>query len=96
MTEKDANSALAELFRITKPGGLVLVSFDTAQEDDLLSPHEDLPDGSMLYTENEALDGMIFRPYDEERIASFVHGFNVIRKWTNRKGDQIVILQKRN
>ena len=94
LTESDAERALAELFRITKPNGLILLSFDAAEEDDYSCPHELLSDGSMLYSDATFRAGMIFRPCDEERITALTEGYRVIRRWTNRKGDQIVLVQK--
>ena len=51
MTVADAQKALSELYRITKPGGLILVSFDTAEESDLEMAHERLSDGSLRRSE---------------------------------------------
>ena len=52
MTVADAQKALSELYRITKPGGLILVSFDTAEESDLEMAHERRSDGSPRYAES--------------------------------------------
>ena len=54
--------ALAELYRITRNGGLVLVSFDTAEDSDFGMAHEVLPDGSLRYAEGTPRAGMIFHP----------------------------------
>jgi len=94
LSEADAKRAVAELLRITKPGGLLLLSFDTAEEDDYQCPHELLADGSMLYAEGTPRAGMLFRPYDAEKISLLVEGYQVVFRETNQKGDQIVILQK--
>lgn len=94
LTEADARHALTELFRIIKPKGFLLLSFDAAEKEDYLCPHELLPDGSMVYTDTPSRAGMVFRPYREETINALVEGYFVFRRWTSQKGDQIVLLQK--
>ena len=94
MTVADAQKALSELYRITKPGGLILVSFDTAEESDPEMAHERLSDGSLRYAEGTPRAGMIFHPYDRDGIVSFLKGKTVIYEQTNRKGEQIRILRK--
>lgn len=96
MTSADARKALAELYRITRNGGLVLVSFDTAEDSDFGMAHEVLPDGSLRYAEGTPRVGMIFHPYDEDGIASLLEGKTVLYAQTNRKGEQVRILQKRS
>ena len=94
LTEKDAQCALKELLRITKSGGLLLLSFDTAEETDYSYPHELHSDGSMLYKDGTPYAGMIFCPYDKIKIDALIKGNKVIFQETNQKGNQIVILQK--
>ncbi|MDE7262457.1 MAG: class I SAM-dependent methyltransferase, partial [Oscillospiraceae bacterium] len=60
MTFSDGQKALSELYRITRMGGLILVSFDTPEEGDLEMAHEVLADGSLLYAANTPRAGMIF------------------------------------
>ncbi len=96
MTSADARKALAELYRITRNGGLVLVSFDTAEDSDFGMAHEVLPDGSLRYAEGTPRVGMIFHPYDEDGIASLLEGKTVLYAQTNQKGEQVRILQKRS
>lgn len=92
LSEADARRALGELSRITRPGGTILLSFDTPEEDDLLSPHETLPDGSMVYTGEGERSGLLFRPFDSGMIEAFTADFQVVSQRTNQKGDQIVLL----
>lgn len=94
LTVEDAQKALVELFRITKSGGLIMISFDSPEEDDFTTEHVVLEDGSFQYTENTSRSGMIFHPYDNKQIASFLHGRNIIFQETSRKNDQILILRK--
>ena len=93
LTVADANKALGELYRITRPSGLIMLSFDTAWEDDFKEEHIMLEDGSMQYTK-EARSGMIFHPYDWVEIEAFLHKRNMIYKAVNFKNEKIVILQK--
>ena len=94
LTQKDAQSALNELLRITKSGGLLLLSFDTAEEADYRYSHELYSDGSMFYTDGTPYAGMIFCPYDKKKIEALIKGKKVVFQETNQKGNQIVILQK--
>ena len=93
MIVRDAERALAELFRIVRTGGLLLVSFDTVDADDYRLPHEILPDGSFLYTDG-ARSGMVLHPHDRESIRNLVRGREIVHESVNRKGEQIVILKK--
>lgn len=94
LTEADTYRALTELFRIVKPGGFLVLSFDAAEEDDFACPHELLSDGSMVYKDGTPRAGLLFRPYDEERIAALTGGYSPVLREQNRKGDRIVVLQK--
>ena len=96
LTESDGKRAIEELMRIIKPQGLLLLSFDQAEEEDFESAHEELADGSMIYTGESSRDGMLYRPYDSDKISALISGYRVIEQWTNRKGSQFVILQKSN
>ena len=94
LTEEDGKRAVEELMRILKPQGLLLLSFDQAEEEDYESAHEELSDGSMIYTEESSREGMLYRPYDKAKIETLVAGYYIINEWTNRKGSRFVILQK--
>jgi len=94
MTQTDAQKAIAELYRITRKGGLILVSFDTAQEEDFIHEHELLPDGSMKYTGSSERAGMIFRPYDWNMILELLGEENIMYRSANPKGEQIAVISK--
>ena len=94
MTCEDACAAIGELFRIVRPGGLILLSFDTPEEDDFSAGHEVLPDGSFLYRGGSGRSGMIFHPYCKDGIHDLVGGRKTVFEGTSRKGEQIVILEK--
>ena len=94
LTEADAVCALNELLRVVKPSGFLLLSFDAPEEEDSSCPHELLADGSMVYGPESEREGMIFRPFDDEKVVTLTAGHTVARQWRNRKGDLIVLLQK--
>ena len=87
LTRKDAEKAIRELMRIAKKGGLVLLSFDTPQNEDFSAPHKILEDGSLLYE-----DGMIFHPYEDDEINDLLKEYCVIYHKTNQKGNRIYIV----
>lgn len=89
----DACKALEELLRITEKGGLIMMSFDTAEEEDFSAEHIMVEAGTMEYTDSSR-KGMLFHPYNWEEIDSFVQGYNVIYKATNSKNEKIVIIKK--
>lgn len=90
MRAADAKKALAELRRITRPGGLVMASFDRPDEDDLSLPHERLADGSILYTSGRRR-GMILRPYSEAEARRLLSGFEIVYAEPNPQGEQVFI-----
>lgn len=77
LSTERARTALGELTRITKPDGLVYLSFDPLEEDDLLEPHDIHPDGSFLYTEGER-NGLLFHYYSENEIRHLLDGYETI------------------
>ena len=88
LTKNDAKKAIHELVRIVKKDGLVLLSFDTPQNEDFSLPHQSLEDGSMLYE-----DGMIFHPYEDGEIKDLLKEYRIIFHKTNQKGNKIYILK---
>ncbi len=89
LTVPEAQTALQELTRITRPGGLLLLAFDTPDEDDLAREHIVLPDGSFQYA-----GGMVFHPYDAQAAESFLSGRPIIHRGTGPKGELVVIIRK--
>ena len=88
MTVPDTKTAFRELLRVTRPGGLLLLAFDTPDGDDLTRAHIVLPDGSILYA-----NGMIFHPYDAPAAERLLTGQRVIYRGTGPKGEFVVILE---
>lgn len=93
LTVADAKSALEEMFRIVRKGGLVLLSFDGVEEEDFSEEHIEIEPGTMQYTSGERA-GMLFHPYDEESIKDLLKEYEIIEMWTTRRGEQVVVLKK--
>lgn len=93
LTVELAQKAVNELLRITIKGGLLLLSFDTAEQIDYEREHILLEDGSMEYTD-PSQKGMIFCPYDWEKIDVLLKGHKIISKRTNSKKEKIVVMEK--
>ena len=94
LTSEDAKCALKELFRITRPDGLVMVSFDIPEEEDFTEDHILLEDGTMQYT-CDSRCGMLFHPYDWKEIAELTKDFKTVYKADKGKREHIVILRRR-
>lgn len=89
MTVPDAEIALRELARITRPGGLLLLAFDAPDEDDLAREHTLLPDGSLRYA-----GGMVFHPYDAPAAECLLTDRRVIHRGTGPRGENVFIVEK--
>lgn len=63
LTVSDARRALEELYRITEKDGLIMISFDVAEEEDFVAEHVLIETGTMEYTEGSR-KGMLFHPYE--------------------------------
>lgn len=93
LTVSDAQQALEELLRITKKGGLIMISFDTAEEEDLLTEHIVIENGTLEYTD-ESRSGMLFHPYEWEEIRTFFKECKIVYSATNMKNEKVVIVKK--
>lgn len=93
LTVSDAKKAIDELFRIIRKGGLVLISFDGAEEEDFLEEHVEIEPGTMQY-ESGSREGMLFHPYEWEEIERLLDGYEIVETWTNQKEEKIVVLKK--
>lgn len=93
LTVADARKAIKELFRIVRNGGLVLLSFDSAEEEDFSEEHVEIEPGTMQYVSG-LRKGMLFHPYEWEEIDRLVEEYAIVEKWTNQKEEKIVVLRK--
>lgn len=69
MSKEDGKAAIRELYRITKPGGIVLITLDHSDPEYEAEPHIVTNDGDYLFTDGK-WKGMIFHPYREQEILS--------------------------
>jgi len=92
LTAAQASTALKELLRITRTNGLLMLSFDNAEEEDFSDDYITLQDGTMQYITG-LREGMLFSPFDWERIDEFLDGLEVVYQSENRR-EKIVILKK--
>lgn len=90
---KDAAKALNELFRITKKGGLIYITFDELADDDNEINHVVLEDGSFKYTD-DIRKGMIFKYYTNDEITKLIKNRKIIFFNTKQNGEREVILRK--
>lgn len=93
LTSAEAIKALNELFRIVKENGLIFLSFDSLEDDDISMDHEVLEDGSFKYTNGSRKD-MIFKYYTDEEINKLILGRKVLYFNTSKNGEREIILKK--
>lgn len=94
MTMDNARFALLELYRIVKPGGVVVFTLDFPDEEYDREPHEKNADGDLIYTDGK-WDGMVFHPYSNEEIRKILPQTD---RYHIEQGDDhyMVILQKKS
>lgn len=93
MSVSEAEKALNELLRIVHPGGIVVVSFDSLDADDLEIPHEIMSDGSILYVEGNRA-GMVFHFYSNDELKTWLGAYPVIYSFTNDRAERFFAIQK--
>ena len=70
---REAREALAELLRILRPGGCLLLSLDETDEEYEAEPHRVSPEGDYIYTAGK-WKGMVFHPYSPTEIEKLTRG----------------------
>lgn len=93
MCISDAEAALQELFRIVRDGGILVVSFDGLDEEDLEIPHTVTEDGSILYTAGRRC-GMIFHCYAESELKDWLSVYPILLSYTNDRGERFFAIRK--
>lgn len=89
---EDAKQALKEFSRITKEDGILYLSFDGLEEDDLTEDHHVLEDGSKVYI-NGSRKGMVFRYYTDEAVKDLISDYPILSMTTNARGERNVYLK---
>ena len=90
ITYENTKTTLNELSRITKPEGIIYISFDPIEAEDKVIEHDTLDDGSMIYTEGER-KGMIFRYYTDEEIESLLNEYRILSFSKDSNGNRNII-----
>lgn len=93
MCISEARKALEALLRIVKPSGIVVVSFDSLDNEDLELPHDIMEDGSLRYA-NGPRNGMVFHFYSTSELESWLSAYAIILSYTNDRGERFFALQK--
>lgn len=93
MSVSNAKLALKELIRIVKSGGIIVVSFDALDEEDLEEPHKIAGDGSILYTGGNH-NGMVFHFYSDEALTAWLGTYPILLSYTNDRGERFFAIQK--
>ena len=92
MTVNDAAKGLRELSRIVRKDGLLVLAFDSLEEDDLELAHTVMPDGSLLYTQGKRT-GMIFHPFTEQELSELLGNKKILYRRTNTKGERVLVVR---
>lgn len=92
MRKEDAKNAIRELFRITKPGGTILFTVDTLDEEYETQPHTVNSDGDFLFTSGK-WEGMVFHPYGERELLQILPP-NAFCQIEHPKDEILVKIQK--
>lgn len=86
------NCALDELQRITKENGLLYISFDPLEPDDIELEHSVLEDGSFLYTD-ESRAGLLFHYYSDEEIHKVFQRYKILIMETDGRGNRHLVVK---
>lgn len=88
----EAAAAVKELCRITRPGGIVVVTLDPLDKEYRTEPHHVSADGDYVYTAGK-WKGMVFHPYTAETVRAIVpEGTRC--EITGTSGELTVLLRK--
>lgn len=71
---------------------LLVLAFDSLEEDDLELAHTVMPDGSLLYTQGKRA-GMIFHPFTEQELSELLGDDEVLYRRTSPKGERIFVVE---
>lgn len=87
MVKSDGMNAIRELCRITKPGGVIVITLDHLDEEYETEPHIVNADGDYVFTAGK-WEGMVFHPYSEREITEMIPAGTTCYV---ENGDEIVI-----
>lgn len=92
MCKSARSRATKELCRITKPGGIVLITLDSLDEEYETETHVVNEDGDYVFTDGK-WNGMVFHPYSQEEVYEIIP-VGVMCEITNNHGELTVLLRK--
>ncbi len=92
---EEAKKSILEISRITKPGGIVYISFDGLSDEDIECEHEILEDGSMVYITGDR-EGMIFHYYNDSEIEQLLNKYEILYFGKNSRGDREIVYKNSN
>lgn len=92
ISKADAALAIKELLRITKPGGIVLFTVDSTDEEYETQPHIVTSDGDYMFTDGK-WNGMVFHPYSREELSEIIP--NVMQYEIHEHDGNLAVLLKR-
>ena len=87
----DAASAVAELMRIVRPGGCVLLTLDASDDEYEAEPHKVTEDGDYVFTSGK-WGGMVFHPYSPEEVRKLTAALN--SQLLEKENGFIVLIEK--
>ena len=92
ISKADAIIAMKELCCITKPGGIVLFTLDSLDEEYETETHIVNEDGDYVFTDGK-WNGMVFHPYTREEVYDIIPT-DVICEITDSHGELTVLLRR--
>ena len=92
ISKADAIIAMKELCRITKPGGIVLITLDSLDEEYETETHIVNEDGDYVFMDGK-WNGMVFHPYNQEEICGIIP-VGVKCEVIDNHGELTVLLRK--
>ena len=92
MAFRDGISAVKELVRIVKEGGLVVITLDRLDDEYETEPHTVTPDGDYIFTQGK-WQGMVFHPYSESDVPKLVQSGTIKSVKSSAEGLQVVIVK---
>ena len=72
--------------------GLLYVSFDPLEPDDMELEHSVLEDGSFLYTD-ESRKGLLFQYYSDEDIRKAFRSYEILAMETDGRGSRHLVIR---
>lgn len=92
MCKKDGITAIHELYRITRPGGIIFITLDHSDSEYETEGHNVNCDDDFVFTDGK-WNGMVFHPYSEQEIRQMIPS-GAICEASDSKDEIIVMLTK--